>query len=71
MTKTTKDNNINGSYYDDVMRRIQEMERKQFEEENYKEFECLNDKNKKYRHDDYHNPFVQYGFMLDTNTIRC
>lgn len=59
------------SSYDEVFRRIQEMERLQFKEENDRDFD-LYMKNNKYNKEQYHyNSFERYETETRNTTVNC
>jgi len=65
----TRNNSNSGTYYDEVFRRIQEMERKQFEEENSQNW---NNYLKNYKpSDDSFNMFASYGYEISEKTIKA
>jgi hypothetical protein len=67
MTKQAANSN-SGSYYDEVFRRIQDMERRQFEDENNRNW---NDYLKDYKPSNNFNMFAHYGFEVKSETVNA
>jgi len=69
MTKQAANSN-SGSYYDEVFRRIQDMERRQFEEENNRNVENYL-KNHKNITSNVYNIFSSYGYEIRSETVNA
>jgi hypothetical protein len=66
---TKNNSNSNSSYYDEVFRRIQEMERKQFEDENNRNW---NNYLKDYKPSEKSfNMFASYGYEISVDSIKA